>query len=104
MKKASVNLSDNALKAITDYRKSFDDIKNQSDAINELIIKGQSLEEENKKLRRLIELGILKNLHYMRELIRSRGDDVLQSFDDSFYGQVEGMYETLIKQGIDRYE
>ena len=104
MKKASVNLSDNAQKAITQYRKSFDEIKNQSDAINELIIKGQSLAVENKELRRLIELGILKNLHYMRELIRSRGDDVLQSFDDSFSGQAGEMFETLIKQGIDGYE
>ncbi len=104
MRNTSVNLSNAALDAITAYRKSHDLIKNQTDAINELIIKGKKLEDENKELQRLIELGILKNLHYMRELIRSRGEDVLESFDATFAGQVDSMYATLIKQGIDNYE
>ena len=68
---------------------------------NQLLDDALMLRERLQKQENLFELANLKTLYYMRELIRTRGEDVLQNFDQKFQDELPTLRALIVENGID---
>ncbi|ERS88327.1 hypothetical protein Q672_10750 [Marinobacter sp. EVN1] len=66
-----------------------------------LIKDGIELREKVKRQDRMLELVALKNLHMMRQLVVTRGPDVLKQMDEQFQEKLPELNDLILGNGID---
>lgn len=76
-------------------------VKTRSAHLNELIKSGLELRAKVIEQERLLELVSLKTLYFMRQLVKSRGDDVLQEMERQFQNELPEMKQLILENGID---
>ena len=76
-------------------------IKTRSHHISALIKDGLDLREKLTEQERRLELVSLKTLYFMRQLVKSRGDEVLLEMDRQFREELPEMKSLILENGID---
>lgn len=76
-------------------------IKTRSYHISSLIKDGLELRGKLAEQQRHLELVSLKTLYFMRQLVRSRGEDVLLEMDKQFREELPEMKHLILENGID---
>lgn len=66
-----------------------------------LIKDGIELREKVQRQDRMLELVALKNLHMMRQLVVTRGPDVLKQMDEQFQEKLPELNDLILGNGID---
>lgn len=68
---------------------------------NTLIQDGFDLRQKVQEQEHMLNLVNLKTLFYMRELVRTRGEDVLSKFDQKFQEELPTLRALIMENGID---
>ncbi|VVT28289.1 hypothetical protein [Marinobacter salarius] len=76
-------------------------VKTRSHHISALIKDGLDLREKLTEQERRLEFVSLKTLFFMRQLVRSRGDEVLKEMDRQFRDELPEMKHLILENGID---
>lgn len=72
----------------------------KTEVLNLLLWKGLKYDDDIRKYKNQQEYSILKILHILREIARTRGDDFLIEVDKDFKDKISTM-KSLIENGID---
>ncbi|MDH5727409.1 MAG: hypothetical protein OEZ58_00250 [Gammaproteobacteria bacterium] len=99
-RKVSFNCESKLWQEIVKYSRK-NGIRRNTDALEVLLKKGLSAEQELEEMRRREDYILLKTLFILRNIAVTRGDDFLKSLDEQFEEKLPKLREMIINEGMD---